>query len=1154
MTSGHDPASLDSERSVERRIVTVLFADLVGFTPLSERLDPEDVATIQDAYFASVRETIARYGGQIEKFIGDAAMAVFGVPRARDDDPERAVRAGFALINGVEIVGARLGLAPGELRLRVGINTGEVVYAAAGPDQGRVTGDTVNTAARIQAAAAANSIFVGESTALAVEDAIELERLPSLDLKGKSEPARLARAVAIRVERSRELAMAGLRAPLVGREVELGRLVLALDDVAATGRPQRWNVVAPPGVGKTRLLDEFATHASARGAAVRRLRLRPEASVPFAHMAELLHDALGPAGDGVDTPAGNDPHAPLRARLEMAGMLKARASVVAAEVVDHMEPGRASASTPGSIDRDARFRAWLDALDTLDGAGGQAGTSASSGGLAAAPPKAPRACVWIIEDAHWADDDFLAFLDAAHVDHLAGARLIVVTARPSLLERWQAAGVTDSAAGLFQLELGTLGRDTARALVTALVGNAVPDALAATIAERSDGNCLFIEELLRMWVSVGTLTRDGDSWLLPVPAANVPLPATVQAIYAAQLDDLPPSARQAARRGSVAGRRIPVAALESLGVSDGPAGVETLRRRNLVAGPQRDSVQGDTFAYRHALLRDAGYASLARAERALLHVRLARWLERAAGDHAAEVGAVIGGHYADALDSLPALASDVGDGLDRPACASLAAGWLERAGARAMRESAVATAASLFRRAVTVTPHDSPAELSRRLTLLGRALAPSGGALEAADAFQGAIAEARAARASDDPAWRTIFAGAVEALAMLHFERIRFADAWRLGDAALEEMGDLDDLDTARVRVARSRGRTGETNEAEGWVRDCERAIDAAMAVGDDDAEYEFRRYLTGARSEAGEATTDDWLDLRTRARARRDGLTEVNASINLAGYSMESRPADVPVLLEPIRELAVARGFVERLGWIDQVIAEAALGSGDWDSSIDAGLRAVDLGERHGYDRISVRSWSALLPAASLRGRAGVLEHAATWFGERAGKLPDSPYGRILHAAAALHIAGGDTRAAPVSDLEHVRPAFRIWLDTGGYAWAAATDVIVDAWFAAGRLDWIDELLAGASAAPHSPDSPSPIAAAGFELVRARRDLGAGANAMRAAERVRPQLAILEQVGVPYWMARAIRVLEQCGVATDTEIADRMAIEARLGMVRATM
>ena len=418
-----------------------------------------------------------------------------------------------------------------------------------------------------------------------------------------------------------------------------------------------------------------------------------------------------------------------------------------------------------------------------------------------------------------------------------------------------------------------------------------------------------------------------------------------------------------------------------------------------------------------------------------------------------------------------------------------------------------------------------------------------------------AIGAARAARTAEDPGWRTLFAGAVEALATLHFERLRFADAWRLGDAALEEMGDLDDLDTARVRLARSRGRTGETNEAEGWVRDCERAIDAARAVGDDDAEYEFRRDLAGARSEAGEATADDWVDLRELAHARRDGLTEVSASINLAGYSMDSRPADVPDILGPIRELAVARGFVEHLGWIDQVIAEAALGSGDWDSAVDAGLRAVELGERHGYDRISVRSWSAVLPAASLRGRASVLEHAAAWFGERAGKLPDSPYGRILHAAAALHIAAGGRRRSAGAGPGALRPAFRIWLNEGGYAWVAATDVIVDTWFAC-RAARLRRRPPGRSRRCSSSRRArrAPRRVRRFDLVRAKRDLAAGGGDMRVVDRVRQQLAILEGMGVPYWMARAIRVLEQSGVATDGEIARRAAIEARLGVVRPTM
>ena len=166
---------MDARESVERRIVTVLFADLVGFTTLSEQFDPEDVAVIQDRYFAAVRETIDRYGGRLEKFIGDAAMAVFGVPRSRDDDAARAVRAGLALVHTVQRIGADLGLDDDALRLRVGINTGETVIAATGEDEGRVTGDTVNIAARLQTAAPPGGVLVGDSTALAVADMADME-------------------------------------------------------------------------------------------------------------------------------------------------------------------------------------------------------------------------------------------------------------------------------------------------------------------------------------------------------------------------------------------------------------------------------------------------------------------------------------------------------------------------------------------------------------------------------------------------------------------------------------------------------------------------------------------------------------------------------------------------------------------------------------------------------------------------------------------------------------------------------------------------------------------------------------------------------------------------------------------------------------------
>ena len=224
--------------SVDRRIVSVLFADIVGFTPLGERLDPEDVATVQDAYFSTVRETVQRYGGVVEKFIGDAAMAVFGAPRARDDDAERAVRAGLALIAAIEGIGARLGLQPNELQLRVGVNTGEVVHATEGPDAGRVTGDTVNTAARLQTAATPGTVLIGELTALTVAETIETSAIGPLELKGKAEPIRAWEATGARSHPSREEALGALHAPMLGRSAELDRLTVRSPPSPARDRPR----------------------------------------------------------------------------------------------------------------------------------------------------------------------------------------------------------------------------------------------------------------------------------------------------------------------------------------------------------------------------------------------------------------------------------------------------------------------------------------------------------------------------------------------------------------------------------------------------------------------------------------------------------------------------------------------------------------------------------------------------------------------------------------------------------------------------------------------------------------------------------------------------------------------------------------------------
>ncbi len=349
-----------TERALERRVVTVLFADLVGFTSLSERLDAEDVTLVQDAYFEAVRETVTRHGGQLEKFVGDAAMAVFGAPRVRDDDAERAVRAGLALVAAVQRVGAAFGLEPGALRVRVGVASGETVYGEASAERGPVTGDVVNVAARLQAAGEPETVTVGEATSLAVADAIELERLPPFDLKGKAEPVPAWRAVGVHAERSRERALGRLRAPTLGREAELkyfGALV---------GTTARVAIVAPPGVGKTRLLDELA--AAAAGAAVLRARLRPDVLSPFEPVGQLA--------------GGRRDASELVELARAAGATEARAAVVA-ELLGAV----GSAEVQPAAEREQLFAAWLEGLDAIAG---------------------ERAAVWLVEDVHWASPDLLA--------------------------------------------------------------------------------------------------------------------------------------------------------------------------------------------------------------------------------------------------------------------------------------------------------------------------------------------------------------------------------------------------------------------------------------------------------------------------------------------------------------------------------------------------------------------------------------------------------------------------------------------------------------------------------------------------------------------------------------------------------------------------
>jgi class 3 adenylate cyclase/tetratricopeptide (TPR) repeat protein len=1127
---------------VERKIVSVLFADLVGFTTLSERLDPEDVATIQDAYFASVRETIARYGGRLEKFIGDAAMAVFGSPRTRDDDAERAVRAGLALANAIQQVAARVGLEEDELQLRVGVNTGEVVHAESGPDQGRVTGDTVNTAARFQTAAPSGGVLIGETTALAVADSIDLDPAGALELKGKAEPVRAWNALGVLPQRSREHAMGQLRAPTIGRDGELALLANALSRVLA-GRSERFVIVAPPGVGKTRLLEEFARHATERSrspAVEWRARLRPDAVAPYQPIAQLTLAAL--AGAGMDFREGLPGRAGevLGARLEAAGVPEGRAKVVTEQALTIIAPSGHGSDVPPSSpggDRESQFQAWIEALDALAGGASQ---------------------LWLVEDVHWAGGDVLAFLDLAGRIPSSGGRLVVATSRPSLLERSAEWCEPDETSGVATLQLRPLTPLDSGRLIEALVGDALPSDLAGQLAERSDGNPLFIEELLRTWISVGTLAQDGTGWRLGAPASDVPLPTTVQAIYAGQLDDLPAEAREAARKASVAGRRFAAGALDPLGVADPEKAMEPLVRRALVGSVAPDPLLGPAYAYRHALLRDAGYASLARAERARLHARLAGWLEEAAGARHGEVAELIATHYASALESAPALAREVADGLGREDARRLAGTWFERAAESALAVAAQDAARTLFRRAIDFTAPEEALDRARRWERLGDATAFAGDMDEGGSALDRAVTLYRAAMndpvtsEADRRSARSGFARALSSLGMVWDQQLRFEEASQLADDGLRTIGEGDDIETARLLFLRAWSAMMFSLRPE-IATDAERAAAIARRHGDPALEMEASDMLfQSVLVEEGKVTLGQMLRHNAEVIRLASGLgswQRVARAMRLnAGMLAEDRSAESTPWLDQAAEIAEAHGLREELAWVDYGRAEVGFVAGNWDGAWTSGLRAIEVAERNAYHRVAVRTWFVIVAMALARGRGDVLEHADRWFREHESIFPPSPFAKLMHRAIDVRLTAAGLRNAAVPAFDDV---VTVWDETQGLGsvWDAA-DVLAAAWLERGEVANVRAWLEAMSRFHRHPLT-SNLGRATHELIQARLELHEGEQ-MGSVESARRALAAFRRSHARWWVRKALNLLQSAGAATADEVEEAAAIGRSLGIVRA--
>ena len=630
----------------ERKVVTVLFADLVGFTARSEQLDPEDVEAILEPYHARLRAELERHGGTVEKFIGDAVMALFGAPAAREDDAERAVRAALAI---------RDAAAEDGFDVRVAVNTGEALVSLdARPEAGEKTaaGDVVNTAARLQSAAPVNGVLVGETTERATRHVIAYREHEPVAAKGKAQPVPVWEAVEPRSRFGVDVRQHG-GARLVGRDRELEVLAGALARARSQSEPQLVTLVGVPGIGKSRLVWELFQIVDSDEELI---TWRQGRSLPYGEGVSFW--ALG---EMVKAHAGileTDQPGDVEQKLEEA--------VGDPRLVRHLRPlvGLAANEDLGGDRRVEFFAAWREVFERV----------AEEGPL-----------VLVFDDLHWADEGLLDF-----VDHLADwARgvplLILCSARPELLERRPGWG--GGKLNAQTLALSPLADADAARLIGDLLGQALlPADTQSALLERTGGNPLYAEQYALLYRERGSVE-------------GLPLPDSVQGIVAARIDGLPPEEKRMLQDAAVMGKVFWTGALGA--ARDLTALLHSLERKEFVRRERRSSVEGeDEYAFRHVLVRDVAYGQLPRADRAERHAAAAAWLESLgrAEDHAD----LLAHHYAAALDLVRAAGGDAAPLAERAQAAFRAAGD------RAISLNAFPAAVAQYGRALELAGDEDP--------------------------------------------------------------------------------------------------------------------------------------------------------------------------------------------------------------------------------------------------------------------------------------------------------------------------------------------------------------------------------------------------------------------------------------------------------------
>jgi class 3 adenylate cyclase/tetratricopeptide (TPR) repeat protein len=821
--------------------VTILFADVSGSTSLGEQLDPESMRALMGRYFAEMRTIIERHGGTVEKFIGDAVMAVFGIPQLHEDDALRAVRASAEIRERLSRLNADLEAQRGvAIRFRTGVNTGEVVAGDPSVGQTFVTGDTVNTAARLEQAAQPAEILLGQSTYRLVRDAVVAEPIEPIEAKGKAEPVPAYRLVSVTAGAAGHARR--LDAPMVGRHREIHVLADAFDRAVADRAGQLVTVLGAAGVGKSRLVQELRQRVESHATFLEGRCLSYGEGITYWPLADALRGAV--AVDDDET-----------AESWRAGLVALTAGQPQSEAIVEQIMGLIGVGEPGGGNE--AFWAVRRLLEEM---------------------ARQRPLVLVIDDLHWATPTFLDL-----VEHVADWTrdvpiLLVCLARPELLELRPSWAGGRMNATTFLLE--PLDAKAVNELLTHLVAGAqVATELRGRIAAAAEGNPLFVEEVVAMLVERDELVDHDDRRPRVAKTAELEVPPSIEALMAARLDQLPPGERSVLERGSVIGTQFgagEVARLddEAESASVHPALMAMVRRDLLRADPEAIlpmGVDDDGFRFRHQLIRDGAYAGMSKAERARLHERYAGLLEELPADQLRQLDEVVGYH----LEQAHVLWTALGGKPATRDTASGAARHLAAAGMRASDRGDQAATANLLARAAMLLEPADPQRIAL-LPRLGYALVNLG----RFDDAQAAISEAIDATTNgSDPGAR------VEAL-------LTYAGLADLKGASMAEMkpyieealaiaertGDPAQLSLAHGALGGLAFGVGRLGEAR---REGERALDFAQRSGDPIQEV-YPRNLLGQviRMGTDPAADIDRILAENLAFAREHGRWGMEASM----------------------------------------------------------------------------------------------------------------------------------------------------------------------------------------------------------------------------------------------------------------------------------